>query len=160
PLNPRLIFAGSDVGLWRSNDGAATWVQQGLDKGFPPAPVNDIKINPTTGRTVVFTYGRGAYVMAPELISISRSPANGATYPGGDLVSVSWAQVQGTNLAGYTRTWDDDDFTDLDGTLPTNLSGTEVRVNGVPAAVYFISPTQITFQMPNGITGAATVQVL
>ncbi|MFN0119338.1 MAG: hypothetical protein ACKV2V_02435, partial [Blastocatellia bacterium] len=32
--------------------------------------------------------------------------------------------------------------------LPTTLGGTEVRVNGTPAALYFVSPTQINFQVP------------
>jgi uncharacterized protein (TIGR03437 family) len=33
-------------------------------------------------------------------------------------------------------------------------------VNNQPAAVYYISPTQISFQVPAGITGTASVQVI
>jgi uncharacterized protein (TIGR03437 family) len=33
-------------------------------------------------------------------------------------------------------------------TLPTNLAGTEVRINGVPAPLFFASPSQINFQTP------------
>jgi adhesin/invasin len=32
--------------------------------------------------------------------------------------------------------------------LPTTLGGVQVFVNGVPAALFFVSPTQINFQMP------------
>jgi hypothetical protein len=62
PRNPQVIYAGADVGLWRSTDGAATWQRMGPETGLPNASVYDIKINPATGRTVVFTYGRGAYI--------------------------------------------------------------------------------------------------
>jgi len=61
PRNPSLVYAGSDTGLWVSGDGATTWQKVGPDHGIPHAPVYDIKINPTTDQTVVFTYGRGAY---------------------------------------------------------------------------------------------------
>jgi photosystem II stability/assembly factor-like uncharacterized protein len=64
PRNPQLVYAGSDTGLWLSSDGAATWQRVGPEAGIPNAPVYDIQINPATNRTVVFTYGRGAYVMA------------------------------------------------------------------------------------------------
>src|SRR5262249_12865050 len=61
PSNPKVIYAGSDTGLWRSTDSATTWVHHDLQSGFPNASVYDIKINPDTGTTVAFTYGRGAY---------------------------------------------------------------------------------------------------
>ncbi|MGO9258560.1 MAG: putative Ig domain-containing protein [Bryobacteraceae bacterium] len=160
PVNPPIVYAGSDIGLWRSNDGGATWLNQGPALGMPIAPVYDIKINPPTGRTVVFTYGRGAFALGPELVSGASSPANGATYIAGGLVPGSWAQVQGRNLAGVSRIWGGADFAPLSNTLPANLSGVGVTVNGVPAAVYYISPTQVSFQVPDGITGTATVQVV
>jgi hypothetical protein len=67
PTDPRVVYAGSDVGLWRSVDAAATWVRMGPDTGLPHAPIYDIKINPTTNRTIVFTYGRGAFALQPEV---------------------------------------------------------------------------------------------
>jgi len=67
PTDPRVVYAGSDVGLWRTVDAAATWVRMGPDTGLPHAPIYDIKINPTTNRTIVFTYGRGAFALEPEV---------------------------------------------------------------------------------------------
>jgi uncharacterized protein (TIGR03437 family) len=86
--------------------------------------------------------------------------ANGATYLDGGLVPGSWAQVKGTNLSTATRIWAASDFTGLGNNLPTNLSGVQVMVNNQAAAVYYISPTQISFQVPAGITGTASVQVI
>jgi photosystem II stability/assembly factor-like uncharacterized protein len=64
PRTPNLVYAGSDTGLWQSADAAATWTRVGPEAGLPYAPVYDIEINPATNRTVVFTYGRGAYRLA------------------------------------------------------------------------------------------------
>jgi photosystem II stability/assembly factor-like uncharacterized protein len=61
PRNTQLVYAGSDNGLWQSNDGGTTWTKLGLGQGLPPASVNDIQINPATDKTVIFTYGRGAF---------------------------------------------------------------------------------------------------
>ncbi|MGE0128556.1 MAG: hypothetical protein AB7U82_10795 [Blastocatellales bacterium] len=36
--------------------------------------------------------------------------------------------------------------------LPTQLAGTQVRINGVFAPLFFVSPTQINFQVPRSIT--------
>ena len=96
--------------------------------------------------------------VAPALLS--GTLANGATYLAGGLVPGSWAQVKGTNLSTTARIWAASDFTGLGNNLPTNLSGVQVNVNNQPAAVYYISPAQISFQVPAGITGAASVQVI
>jgi hypothetical protein len=61
PRDPRLVYAGSDNGLWQSDDGGTNWTKIGLGSGLPPASVFDIQINPATNKTVIFTYGRGAF---------------------------------------------------------------------------------------------------
>ncbi len=66
PRNPSLVYAGSDTGLWVSGDAAATWQKVGPDRGLPFAPVYDVKINPSTNLTVVFTHGRGAFQLTPS----------------------------------------------------------------------------------------------
>ena len=97
--------------------------------------------------------------LVPPPALAAGSAANGATYITGGLVPGSWAQVKGTGLAATSRTWAAADFAGLGTNLPTNLSGTSVTVNGKPAAVYYVSPTQVDFQVPAGITGTASVQV-
>ena len=61
PRNSSLVYAGGDTGLWVSGDAGATWQKVGPDRGLPHAAVYDIKINPATNQTVVFTHGRGAF---------------------------------------------------------------------------------------------------
>jgi uncharacterized protein (TIGR03437 family) len=87
------------------------------------------------------------------------SLANGATYASGGLVPGSWAQVKGTGLSPVSRIWGAADFQGLGNKLPTSLDGVSVLVNSLPAAVYFVDPGQIDFQVPSGVSGTASVQV-
>jgi uncharacterized protein (TIGR03437 family) len=94
-----------------------------------------------------------AFLPAPTLTSA----ANGATYYPGGLVPGSWALVKGTGLSNVTRIWNSADF--KGNNLPTSLSGVQLTVNNIPAAIYYIDSSQINFQVPAGITGQATIQV-
>ena len=72
----------------------------------------------------------------------------------------TWVEIKGSNLgpAGDTRIWGNSDF--VGGQLPTSLDGLSVTVNGVPAYVYYISPTQVNILTPpNAISGSVPVQV-
>jgi uncharacterized protein (TIGR03437 family) len=44
-------------------------------------------------------------------------------------------------------------------TLPTNISGTQVLVNGTPTGLFYVSPTQINFLMPESAIGTTNVVV-
>ena len=113
-------------------------------------------LNKVRAANVAALQSLGLLGTAPLLTS---APANGATYASGGLVPGSWAQVKGTNLSDVTRIWQNSDFAGLGNRFPTDLSGVQVLVNGTAAAVYFISPTQVSFQVPAGISGTANVQV-
>jgi uncharacterized protein (TIGR03437 family) len=86
------------------------------------------------------------------------SAVSGATFQAG-MVPGSWALVKGSGLSNVTRIWADADFVGLGNSLPTNLSGVEVKVNNIAAAVYYIDPGQVSFQVPSGVSGTASVQV-
>jgi uncharacterized protein (TIGR03437 family) len=60
-----------------------------------------------------------------------------ATLPGGAI-----ATIFGTNLATSTQTADSTP-------LPRQLAGTSVSVYGIAAPLFYVSPTQINFQMPS-----------
>ncbi len=63
----------------------------------------------------------------------------------------SWISIYGTNLAGATAVWN--------GDFPTSLGGVSVTVNGKPAYLWFVSPTQINLQAPDD-TATGTVNVV
>ena len=70
----------------------------------------------------------------------------------------SWVAIRGTNLAGNTRSWNSDDF--VGGALPTQLDGVSVRIDGKPAYVSYISPSQINVQAPaDSALGPVPVEV-
>jgi uncharacterized protein (TIGR03437 family) len=83
-----------------------------------------------------------------------------AESPRATIVPGEWVAIYGANFAGTTRIWAQPDFDAAgSGNLPTNLSGVSVQFGGLPAAVYFISPTQIDVQAPAGIAGTVPVTV-
>jgi uncharacterized protein (TIGR03437 family) len=85
---------------------------------------------------------------------------NGATFAPG-IVSGSWTTIKGENLSTSTRIWLTSDFTDNGQIAPTQLDGVRVNIDGKPAAVYFISPTQINVQAPAlDKTGPVSVEVV
>jgi uncharacterized protein (TIGR03437 family) len=72
----------------------------------------------------------------------------------------TWVEVKGAGLAltGDSRIWQGPDF--VNGKLPTQLDGVSVTVNGKPAFVYYISPSQINILTPpDAMSGAVPVQV-
>jgi uncharacterized protein (TIGR03437 family) len=72
----------------------------------------------------------------------------------------SWVMIKGTNLANTNpgRTWTPSEV--VNGNLPTALDGVSVTMDGKPAFVEYISPTQINVQAPSDATlGAVNVVV-
>lgn len=78
---------------------------------------------------------------------------------GGPVAPGGWFYVKGTDLAELTRIWGAGDFSDPN-TLPVDLNGVEVLVNGTRVPVYFISPGQVNAQAPSNISGTMSVQVV
>jgi uncharacterized protein (TIGR03437 family) len=92
----------------------------------------------------------------PPAGPVITSVVNGASFQSG-LVPGAWATIKGSNLASSTDTWDK---TIVNGKLPTTLDAVNVTVGGQPAYVYFISPGQINFIVPNIGSGPAPVVVM
>ncbi len=82
---------------------------------------------------------------------------NGASFQAG-ICAGSWVTIQGTKLANSSRTWRTSEI--VNGKLPTQLDGVSVQINGKPAYVEYISPTQINVQAPSDTAlGPVNVQV-
>jgi uncharacterized protein (TIGR03437 family) len=120
-----------------------------------------------SGRLTSATYGNGAvvtytYDKAGNLLSRSVPGAaptissggvvNAATYTS-PLVHGELATLFGTNLASGAFTA---------GSLPlsTTLGGSQITVGGIPAPLYYVSPTQINFQVPFGVSITGTAPVI
>ena len=76
------------------------------------------------------------------------SITSGGIVPVGSVVetiqSGEWVSIYGANLASSTVAWN--------GNFPTSLGGTSVTINGKPAYLWFVSPTQINLQVPTDAT--------
>jgi uncharacterized protein (TIGR03437 family) len=72
----------------------------------------------------------------------------------------TWVEIKGGNLApaGDARIWQGSDF--FNNHMPTQLDGVSATVNGKPAYVYYISPTQVNILTPPAtMQGSVQVQV-
>jgi hypothetical protein len=70
----------------------------------------------------------------------------------------AWASIFGSNLASLSRSIGDSDI--VDGSLPTSVEGVSVTVDGKPAFVHYVSPTQLNILVPDTRnTGLLPVEV-
>jgi photosystem II stability/assembly factor-like uncharacterized protein len=61
PVDPDLLFLGTELGLWMSNDGGGSWMP--WRHGVPTASVMDLLIHSRDHDLVVATHGRSLYVL-------------------------------------------------------------------------------------------------
>ena len=76
-VDPKLLFLGTELGLWISIDGGQRWAQY-KGASFPAVSVNDLVIHPRSGDLVLATHGRGIWIiddiaplrsLAPEVMA-------------------------------------------------------------------------------------------
>jgi uncharacterized protein (TIGR03437 family) len=96
--------------------------------------------------------------VAPAAAAVTiTSVVNAGSYQPG-IASGTWISIFGTNLSQSTYLWQASDI--VNGALPTLLEGVSVTVNGLPAYVDYVSPTQINALAPDdGTLGPVPVQV-
>ena len=61
-LDPSLLFAGTEFGLWISVDGGQRWAQY-KGSNFPAVAVRDIVVHPRESDLVLATHGRGIWII-------------------------------------------------------------------------------------------------
>ena len=116
-------------------------------------------------------HGDDAKAGAAWVFSVSAPPApvtpviatngvvNGASFLP-EIAPGAWVTIRGSNLSVTTRTWNSFDFPLASRNLPTQLDCVSVSINGKPASVYFISPSQLNVLAPDESSlGPASVQV-
>jgi len=61
PVDPAMLFTGTEFGVFFTKDGGTSWVQ--LKGGLPTIAVRDIKIQARENDLVVGTFGRGIFIL-------------------------------------------------------------------------------------------------
>ncbi len=89
PESSNVVYAGSDLGLFKSEDGAVSWALQ--LNGIPKIAIYDLVADAGTRAIVAFTHGRGAF----RLNLVCTPP----TFDGVSLASDASACTTGTDVA-------------------------------------------------------------
>ena len=79
---------------------------------------------------------------------------NGASFIAGPIAPNTWVSIKGNGLSATTGNWQV-----TGSTLPTEVNGVGVTINGTAVPVSFVSNTQVNFLVPSTVsTGPAQIQ--
>jgi len=110
-------------------------------------------INTDGAQSNIFTFPASGTGPVPAITSIVTTSSNAAP-----IAQNTWIEVHGTNLSQVSAlTWSGANFSNG---LPTTLGGVSATVDGLPAAIYYVSPTQVNLLTPlDSATGSVPVQL-
>jgi uncharacterized protein (TIGR03437 family) len=106
----------------------------------------------------VYNYGLGTHGL---LASIQAAPffqstgiLNGASFMAEAIAPNTWISIRGNGMSATTGAWNV-----TGSTLPTQVNGVGVTVNGTAVPVSFVSNTQLNFLVPSTVSpGAAKIE--
>ena len=103
PANSNSLYAGTDIGVFNSTDGGATWLPFGT--GLPRVAVFDLNMQKSSRTIKIGTHGRGAWEIAAANVPIapdySINAANGkATIVAGQSASITFTITPQGGFAG------------------------------------------------------------
>jgi hypothetical protein len=61
PVNPNLLFVGTDLGVWMTTDRGENW--QRFQNGLPTVPVHDLRIHPRDRELIAGTHGASIWIV-------------------------------------------------------------------------------------------------
>ena len=105
PVEPNLLFLGTEFGLFASLDRGASWIE--WRNGLPPAPVRGLVVHPRDHDLVVGTHGRAAYVIddVRPLRTLAANPAAAddalRVFPSAPAIQYVEAEAQGYRSTGH-----------------------------------------------------------
>ena len=105
PVEPKLMFAGTEFGLYVTIDGAKTWTK--WTNGYPTVSTYDLAIHPREHDLVIATFGRALWVLDDirPLREMARSAGSGnqkklQLYPMPDAYLANVKEGAGTRFTG------------------------------------------------------------
>lgn len=99
---PRLVFLGTEHGLWISIDAGNTWVQ--FKNGFPSVSTMDLKIQERESALIVGTFGRAIWIL--DDLQALRAAAGGNFRKGLTVLPMNEVvQVKGLFIAPPGNIW-------------------------------------------------------
>jgi uncharacterized protein (TIGR03437 family) len=109
--------------------------------------------SPSPGPTAFFSYkGQSCATGSPLLPPTINAGGVVPLYSSSTTIQPgSWVSIFGSNLAAAATTWN--------GDFPTSLGGTSVTIDGKPAYLWYVSPSQINLQAPDD-PASGTVNVV
>ena len=110
------------------------------------------------GQPIPTDCGSATVTSTPTNLPQITDVLHGTTFQAG-FAAGGWVAIKGTGFGSGTRIWGASDFSG--GRLPANLDGIGVKIDGFPAYVYYISPTQLNVLAPMDVTDKdVSVQVI
>ncbi|MGI9107875.1 MAG: VPS10 domain-containing protein [Pyrinomonadaceae bacterium] len=107
-VNPNLLFAGTEFGVFFSPNGGGKWIQ--LKGNFPTISVHDLAIQKRENDLVIGTFGRGIYILdnyAPlRLVNADMLKQESALFPVKDALMY----VQSQPLGGRGKSFQGETF--------------------------------------------------
>ncbi len=136
PVDPDLLYAGSQRGMWASWDLGSHW--QSLRLNMPASAIYDIEIQPRTNDLLVAAHGRGVWVL-DDLHALQTLPSVAST----GMTLIAPRQT--------TRWWQWSPINSFpSGMLPTNVfAGQNVRYGAI-----------LTYWLRSGSHGPATIDII
>jgi photosystem II stability/assembly factor-like uncharacterized protein len=96
---PSTLYAGGDIGVYRTSDGGASW--QILGQGLPAARVDDMELQTVTGVLRIATHGRGMWEIHTGGARIGLLyPRGHEIFEPGQVIGMLWS---GISFGGQVR---------------------------------------------------------
>lgn len=140
PVEPNLVFLGTENGLWLSIDEGATWSQ--FKNGFPSVSTMDLKIQERESALIVGTFGRAIWVL-DDLLTLREIAANklkrGITaLPMNDAVQVKGLFINppGNIWTGFHTTFEGENKVFQKTKIPFYLTEEPTKESVVTAMIY------------------------
>lgn len=147
PVEPNLVFLGTEHGLWISTDEGQTWTQ--FKNGFPSVSTMDLKIQESESALIVGTFGRAIWVL-DDLLSLREIAGNrlkdGLTaLPMNDAVQVKGLFINppGNIWTGFHTTFEGENKVFQKTEIPFYLSQVPKEGDIIKADIYDAEGNQV-----------------